>query len=54
MVFRDGEYHEPKWVGYHVIPEAIQSARFDCALEASPLSAQPRLATPGQIGRNAA
>lgn len=54
MVFREGEYHEPKWVAYQVIPETIQSARFDCALDASLLSAQPRLAIPGQAGRDAA
>ncbi len=54
MVFREGEYREPKWVGYQVIPEVIQSARFDCALDASLLSAQPRLAIPGQAGRDAA
>jgi hypothetical protein len=53
MVFREGEYHEPKWVAYQVIPETIQSARFDCALDASLLSAQPRLAIPGQAGRAA-
>jgi hypothetical protein len=54
MVFREGEYREPKWVGHQVVPEAIQSARFDCALDASPLDAQPRLAIPGQAGRDAA
>jgi hypothetical protein len=54
MVFKDGEYQEPEWVGYQVIPEAIQSARFDCALDASLLSAQPRLAIPRQAGRDAA
>lgn len=54
MVFRESEYHEPKWVAYQVIPETIQSARFDCALDASLLSAPPRLAMPGQVGRDAA
>ncbi len=54
MVFREGEYREPKWVGYQVIPEVIQSARFDCALDASLLNAQSRLAIPDQAGRDAA
>jgi hypothetical protein len=31
--FENGEFHKPNWRFYPVIPHAIQSARFDCALD---------------------
>ena len=42
LTFRDGEFHDPEWSGYRVVPAAIQSARFDCALDASASGVQPR------------
>lgn len=33
--FEEGEFHEPQWRHYRVIPQAIQSARFDCAQDAA-------------------
>lgn len=33
--FGDGQYRGPAWSTYSVIPKAIQSARFDCALDAA-------------------
>ena len=31
--FEDGEYKEPRWIHYPVIPKLIQSAQFDCAVK---------------------
>ena len=33
--FEEGEFREPKWRRYPVIPCAIESARFDCAQDAA-------------------
>jgi hypothetical protein len=33
--FADGAFNDPQWIGYPVIPKLIQSARFDCALDAA-------------------
>jgi hypothetical protein len=38
--FEDDEYRDPRWFGYPVIPELIQSARFDIARDASPSDAK--------------
>jgi hypothetical protein len=35
MHFADGAFSDPQWIGYPVIPKLIQSARFDCALDAA-------------------
>jgi hypothetical protein len=42
LYFEKGEFANPDWRFYPVIPHAIQSARFDCALDAE------QLGTPGQ------
>jgi hypothetical protein len=41
--FADGAFNDPRWIGYPVIPKLIQSARFDCALDAA-LQGQERVA----------
>jgi hypothetical protein len=41
--FADGAFNDPQWIGYPVIPKLIQSARFDCALDAA-LQGQERVA----------
>jgi hypothetical protein len=41
LAFRDGRYRDPEWAAYPVVPAAIQSARFDCALDASVSGIQP-------------
>jgi hypothetical protein len=41
--FADGAFNDPLWIGYPVIPKLIQSARFDCALDAA-LQGQERVA----------
>lgn len=41
MQFDNGEFRKPEWSGYRIIPCSIQSARFDCALDASVLGVQP-------------
>ncbi len=41
--FWQGEYRDPEWFGYKIIPEVIQSARLDCAVENSPLGRQVAL-----------
>lgn len=48
LEFRHGRYRAPKWAAYGVIPKAVQSARFDCALDASALGTrfQPALTGP--------
>lgn len=33
--FEEGEFSQPQWRHYRVIPQAIQSARFDCAQDAA-------------------
>ena len=43
MNFREDKYRDPNWVAYRVVPTLIQSARFDCALDASQLGARCRL-----------
>lgn len=35
LKFSDGQFRDPDWVGYDVVPQAIQSARFDIALDAT-------------------
>jgi hypothetical protein len=35
--FEEGEFRDPQWRRHPVIPQAIQSARFLCAQDATPL-----------------
>lgn len=35
LEFLDDQYRKPTWTAYRTIPKAVQSARFDCALDAS-------------------
>lgn len=44
LSFKKGRYGEPKWFFNDAVPAAIQSARFDCALDGSFLPARRRIA----------
>jgi len=44
LSFKNGRYGEPKWLFYSVVPAAIRSARFDCALDGSLFPARLRIA----------
>jgi hypothetical protein len=45
LEFCDGRYRAPEWAAYGLIPASVQSARFDCALDAAALSdTRPQLA----------
>lgn len=35
LEFLDDQYRKPTWSAYRAIPKGVQSARFDCALDAS-------------------
>lgn len=49
LPFKNGRYSGPEWFFYEVVPTAIQSARFDCALNGSPLPARLRIASKGHV-----
>ena len=51
--FREGKYRDPNWVAYGVVPAVIQSAQFDCALDASLQGAQRRLALQDSVSLEA-
>lgn len=42
LSFRGGEYRGPKWVACRVVPKLVQSARPNCARDASQANAQPQ------------
>jgi hypothetical protein len=50
MHFADGAFNDPRWIGYPVIPKLIQSARFDCALDAA-LQARSGWRSPAGCGK---
>ena len=47
--FEAGRYGEPRWFFYDVVPAVVQSARFDCASDGSPLPARLRIASKGRV-----
>jgi hypothetical protein len=52
--FEEGEFRKPQWRRYPVIPQAIQSARFLCAQDATPMSGCGLAAIADQRARMAA
>jgi hypothetical protein len=42
--FENGQFTRPQWLHYPVIPQAIQSARSDCAQDVAPMNGVARVA----------
>lgn len=55
LTFEEGRYRAPRWIHYPIIPQAIQSARFDCAVLSAAAPSVPALCPQlGEPGPSAA